>query len=159
MKNTCQIIVVLLAATIAAMLYIFIIKGETVSSTQSDTRTTIVLTEAERAIVLSEMRDFLVAIQTITEALAKDEMKTVATAARKVGLAAQEAVPAGLVRKLPATFKKLGFGTHQAFDQLALDAESFGDRQQSLEAMSKLMTNCTSCHAAFQIRTSRPGGN
>ena len=51
-------------------------------------------------------------------------------------------------------FKKLGFGTHQAFDQLALNAESFGDSQQTLEALGKLMNNCVGCHAAYQIKTS-----
>ncbi len=153
MKKLCCPLTVILAIAIAGLLYIFMIKGETVAGNQNDPRTAIVMTAGERAMVLEEMRTLLTSVQTITLALTSNDMDGVATAARKVGLAAQGEMPPGLVKKLPMAFKKLGFGTHQAFDQLALDAESFGDKEQTLEALGKLMSNCVGCHAAFQIKT------
>ena len=156
MKNLCCPLVLVLAIAIAGLLYIFMVKGETVAGNTNDPRTAIVLTEGERSMVLEEMRNFLATIQTITLAANSDDMTAVAKAARKVGLAAQGEVPPSLVKKLPMAFKKLGFGTHQAFDQLAVDAESFGDKTQTLEAMAKLMSNCVGCHATYQIKTAAP---
>jgi len=152
MKKLCLPLVILLSLAIATLLYTFVIKGETVAGSKSDPRTAIVLTESERALVLEEMRAFLESVQQITLAATKDDMATVASAARKVGRAAQGEVPVGLMKKLPAAFKKLGFATHQGFDQLALDAESLGDREQVLEALGTLMGNCIGCHAAYQIK-------
>jgi len=65
--------------------------------------------------------------------------------------AAQSAVPGTLIGKLPIEFKKLGFDTHLKFDQLALNAEDFGDNNQVLIQLSNLMQNCVACHAAYRI--------
>ncbi len=153
MKKLCCPLLLILAIAIAGLLYVFVIKGETEAGNKNDPRTALVLSESERALVLEEMRAFLAAVQTITLAANRNDMQAVATAARKVGSAAQGEVPASLVKKLPIAFKKLGFGTHQAFDQLALDAESFGDTTQTLEALGTLMSNCVGCHATYQIKT------
>lgn len=150
MCKICWTLVVLLALVTGVAGYVFIIKGETVAG--SDGRTVIVLDQGERSIILAEMRAFLESVQAITVAVAREDMAGVAVAARKVGAAAQQEVPASLVKKLPTAFKKLGFSTHQAFDQLALDAESFGDKEQTLEALGELMLNCVGCHAAYQIQ-------
>ncbi len=153
MKKLCCLLALILAITIGGLLYVFVIKGETVAGDKNDPRTALVLSESERALVLEEMRAFLAAVQTITLAASSGDMNSVATAARKVGKAAQGEVPPSLVKKLPIAFKKLGFATHQAFDQLALDAESFGDSTQTLEALGTLMSNCIGCHATYQIKT------
>jgi hypothetical protein len=58
-----------------------------------------------------------------------------------------------LMGKLPIGFKKMGLDTHAAFDQLALDAQEFGDRDQALSALHKLMNNCVASHAAYRIDT------
>ncbi len=100
---------------------------------------------------MAEMRAFLVTVQQINEGVLQDDMKKVADAARKVGRAAQEAVPVSLMGKLPLDFKKLGFDTHTRFDALALDAEQFGDKEQALGALTELMQNCISCHAGYRI--------
>ena len=78
-------------------------------------------------------------------------MAKIVVAARKVGASSQHGMPGTLVGKLPLEFKKLGFDTHSRFDALALDAEQFGDREQSLTALSELMQNCIACHAAYRI--------
>ena len=82
------------------------------------------LAPAERDLVLTEMRGFLAAVQSITEGVVNEDPAAVAAAARSAGAPAQHSVPAGLVGKLPLAFKRLGFDTHGRFDQLASNVGS-----------------------------------
>ena len=134
---------------VVAMAYKFIISGETVVA--SDGRQALVLTEPERDIVLTEMRTFLQSVQQITLGVSDQDMASIANAAKAVGAAAQNSVPGSLVKKLPLEFKKLGFDTHQKFDQLAIDAEEFGDPAHSLRQLTELMSNCVGCHEIYRI--------
>ena len=149
MCKFCWALVLVLFLTIASISYLFIFKGQTI--TASDGRSAILLTTEERNLVLLEMRQFLEAVQIITTAINKDDMPAVARAAKKVGFAAQAAVPPALMKKLPMGFKKLGAGTHKTFDQLALDAESLADKDYALAQLGDLMTNCVSCHATYRF--------
>jgi hypothetical protein len=138
-----------LALAVAALLYVFVIRGATVPA--SDGRTAVLLAPGERDLVLAEMRDFLVALQQISQAIVEDDAQAAVQAARRVGAAAQQQVPASLAGKLPLAFKRLGFDTHQRFDELALNIEQFGDTGQALSGLATLMNNCTACHAAYRI--------
>lgn len=151
MCKKCWVIVSLLICVIAGMTYKFMFQGSVVQST--DGRMSIQLESAERDLVLAEMRMFLEAVQAITAAVTKDDMGTVVASAKKVGGAAQQAVPGSLMGKLPMAFKQLGFDTHQKFDQLALDAEQMGDAQTTLEQLGTLMQNCVGCHASYRLES------
>ncbi|HFQ14637.1 MAG TPA: hypothetical protein ENK40_07580 [Gammaproteobacteria bacterium] len=139
---------VLLLALLAVG-YKFIIAGSTLPA--SDGREALLLEPGERDLVLAEMRQFLASVQGITDGLTGKDMQRVAEAARGVGAAAQQAVPASLVGKLPLSFKKLGFDTHRKFDLLALDAEQLEDPEHTLQQLSELMNNCVACHATYRI--------
>ena len=152
MCKLCWSISAILLVGLSLISYKFILTGAVAPST--DGRQAILLEEAERDIVLSEMRMFLASVQKITKALSENDMKIVAEAAREVGLAAQQEVPGSLMGKLPLAFKKLGFDTHKKFDELALDAKDLGDPQYALEQLSTLMNNCVACHSTYRISTS-----
>ena len=139
----------LLLLVIAGGVYKFIFQGS--ASEGADGRMAIHLTSGERDLVLTEMRAFLESIQQVTKGTIADDMKLVAESARKSSKAAQGAVPGTLVGKLPVAFKKLGFDTHARFDQLALDAEEFGDNDHAMSQLSTLMENCVACHAAYRF--------
>lgn len=156
MCRLCWILTLLLAAATGVLTWKFILHGETVPA--SDGRTAIVLTEGERDLVLSEMRAFLVATQQILDASVRGDLDGVASAARAVGMATRAGVPDSLVGKLPLAFKKLGFATHEAFDQLALDVEALGDTKEVPEALAGLMQNCVACHASYRL-TTQTGAN
>ena len=148
----CKLCWVLLLGTllvIGAMAYKFIIAGETVIA--EDGRQSLLLEVDERNLVLAEMRMFLNAVQQIIHAANEGDTETIVRAAREVGGAAQQAVPGSLMKKLPLEFKKLGFDTHSRFDQLAMDAEAFGDTAVSLKQLSELMQNCVACHEAYRV--------
>ncbi len=149
MCRLCWTVLMLLLLAIVGAAYKFGIRGSTAPA--EDGRLAILLTDGERARVLSEMRAFLVAVQAIAEAAANDKPGDAAAAARKVGMAAQRGVPVALMAKLPLEFKRLGLSTHRAFDQLALDAEQLGDRDHTLNQLAKLMRNCVGCHAAYRL--------
>jgi len=119
--------------------------------TAPDGRQALRLTADERHMVLGEMRAFLVAVQNIIAATNREDMEAAAEAARKVGMAAQGAVPPGLIGKLPLEFKKLGFSTHKQFDELSLDAAQLGDPQHAREQLTALMNNCVACHATYSL--------
>lgn len=152
MCKKCWIIVAFLLLVIAAILYKFMVQGSVVE--MSDNRISIQLNESERNLVLSEMRQFLVAIQQITTAIGNEDMATIEKAALTVGMGAQQNVPISLMGKLPLPFKKLGRDTHLKFDALALDAKELGDPTHTLEQLSELMQNCVACHAIYQINSS-----
>ena len=150
MNKKCSGIVVLLLLVIAGGIYKFIFQGS--ASEGTDGRMAIHLTSGERDLVLTEMRAFLGSVQQVTKGITANDMKLVAESARKSGKAAQATVPGTLVGKLPIAFKKLGFDTHAKFDQLALDAEEFGDSEHAMSQLSTLMENCVACHAAYRFK-------
>ncbi|MGB5198889.1 MAG: hypothetical protein WBR56_03195, partial [Sedimenticolaceae bacterium] len=88
----------MLALIIAALVYVFVIRGQVLPA--SDGRTAILLAPGERDLVLTEMRDFLVALQQISQSIADGDATTAMQAARRVGAASQHQVPPGLVGKL-----------------------------------------------------------
>lgn len=153
MQRLCWLLTFVFAATSLSLAWVFLVRGTTVPA--SDGRTAILLGPGERDLVLAEMRDFLAAVQQITAAVARDDVAGVSMAARRVGGAARQGVPASLVGKLPVEFKTLGFDTHQGFDQLAMDAEQLGDTGVALTALAALMNNCVGCHAAYRIDLER----
>lgn len=133
------------------MFYRFIIAGAPLEIT--DQRTAIVLDEGERELVLAEMRQFLIAVQGITQAIQAENMDEAAKQASAVGANAAAAVPASLMGKLPLKFKQLGLKTHQEFDAIAMDADSLGDGAHAMEQLGQLLNNCIACHSTYQIRT------
>ncbi|MHA1128189.1 MAG: hypothetical protein ACTSRN_04460 [Alphaproteobacteria bacterium] len=145
----CWAVTSALVLFIAVMGYKFIVVGSVAES--DDGRTAIIMTPAERDMILGEMRTFLEGVQTIVEAIAEDDMETVASTATSIGMAATGGEPAALIAKLPLEFKTLGFGTHGAFDELAMEATDMGNSKIVLAKLGDLMLRCTSCHASYRF--------
>ncbi len=153
MRRLCWPLALLFALATLVLAYTFLIQGSSLPA--RDGRQAILLSPGERDLVLAEMRGFLVAVQQITAALARDDLAAAAVAARKVG-AGHQPPPASLIGKLPLAFKRLGFDTHDRFDRLALDTEALADPQHSLAALAELMQNCVGCHAAWRFGVEGP---
>ncbi len=126
----------------------------------ADQRAPLVLLDAERHLVLEEMRNFLAVLQTITDALPREDMKEVARAARTMGSGAANEIPPVTVAKLPEEFKVLAGGVHTSFDLIALDAESLGDPKHTISQVAEMLQKCNACHGIYQIKVGkdvRPG--
>jgi hypothetical protein len=138
-----------LTAILAAGAFKVIVLGSTEKA--NDGRTAILLDASERQLILGEMRGLLETTQTIVAALAEDDLATVERAARLVGMDATTTVDVRLRAKLPLAFKQLGFGTHQAFDEIADMAKSGTASKNIQQKLAATMSNCVACHASFQL--------
>lgn len=116
-----------------------------------DDRLKVVLEPHERHLVLLEMRNFLLTLQTMVDAVTRDDMKTVARAARTMGSGAANEIPPVTVAKLPDTFKMLAGSVHTTFDVIALDADSLGDPMHTMRQVGNLLQTCNSCHGIYQV--------
>jgi hypothetical protein len=143
-------IVLVLLLIIAGMAYKFIVVGSTEKA--EDGRVTILLEPGERDLMLKEMRAFVESLQQISEALSKDDMKSVARSARATGTSSAQDVPLAMMSKLPLSFKKLAFGVHGGFDTIAMDAETMALPKHTLGQLSEVLRNCVACHSSYQIK-------
>ena len=125
--------------------------GAVAADIGTDDRVKIVLKPDERHLVLWEMRSFLNVVQTITDALTREDMQAVAEAARSMGSGAANQIPPQTVAKLPETFQMLAGTVHNTFDVMALDAESLGDPMHTQRQMSQMLQTCNACHGIYQI--------
>ncbi len=142
----------------AAVLGALLFAGAAAAAGPADRRAPLVLLDAERHIVLEEMRNFLAVLQTIADALPREDMKEIARAARSMGSGAANEIPPQTVAKLPEAFKVLAGGVHTTFDLIALDAESLADPRHTLTQVSELLQKCNACHGIYQIRVGRGAG-
>jgi len=147
------IVIGLLSMILIAIGFKFVVLGST--NEASDGRTAVLLEPAERQAILGEMRVLLETTQTIIEALANHDLTTVDQAARKVGSTAIGTMDFTLRAKLPLAFKKLGFGTHYAFDDIADMAKAGKPVKEIQQKLAATMNNCIACHASYQLPDQR----
>jgi hypothetical protein len=153
----CTLILAMLGAALIGALVFFGVVGRTAApdAGSSDERARLPLTVAERDFVLAEMRGLLTSSQAILDAALANDLKRAAQAARAAGMGEVENIPmeirGPLIGKLPLEFKQLGLSVHRDFDQIALDAESLGDRDHTLRQLAQLMQKCVACHASYAI--------
>ena len=155
MCKLCWVSSAVLLAAVLALVYMFVIRGAVEDS--DDGRTAILLLPGERNLVLAEMRGFLESVQEIIEAVTENDMQAIAKSTHNVGMANAQGVPASLMGKLPLEFKKLGMATHQAFDDLGMEASDMGDGALVMKKLGKLLQNCTACHASYRLEAERAG--
>jgi hypothetical protein len=140
-----------LVSSLAAGLLLSLPLAQAAKPANPDQRPYLILLPEERDLVLQEMRSFLYVIQTIADALGRDDMKAVADAARTMGSGAANEIPPHVVAKLPDDFKQLAGVVHTTFDIIALDAESLGDAKHTLSQLGDMLKTCNACHAMYQI--------
>jgi hypothetical protein len=117
-----------------------------------DHRRVLTLNETNRHLVLTEMRALFSGTQAILGALANDDMKAVAQAAKPLGMGMAHNAENHLHDALPKEFMMMGKTVHIAFDEIALDAETVKDSKHTLKQLNQAFGQCTACHSAYQIR-------
>ena len=143
-------VAVLWIGTIAAVGYFFV-KGRTVPA--PDGRTAVVLSEAERDQILTEMRQLLKSVHGVLQGVSTQDLSEAGKAARAAGMAMASDVNPALMAKLPLTFKTMGMSVHRDFDGLA-DGIQAGERgEQALKRLADLTSRCTVCHDLYRFST------
>jgi hypothetical protein len=117
-----------------------------------DPREVIWLNASERAAVLKEMRQFVVASQAILQGALDENWQAVEDAAREVGVRQMRQTLPGLRDKLPEGFMRLGPKVHRGFESIADEASGLADKTVVLQKLADLQQHCISCHASGQIR-------
>lgn len=146
--------VTLWIVTVVIMLALFI-QGHTRPA--ADGRTEILLAPAERALVLTEMRELLKAVHGVLTVLGKPSpnLKDAEGAARAAGMAMAVDVNPAIMLKLPLAFKQMGMSIHKDMDHLADGIAQGENSQQILSRLSSMTARCTTCHDMYRFATDK----
>ena len=116
-----------------------------------DSRRPIVVRPNERTRILANMRKYLIGVQSMTAALAADDMPAATAAARAMG--SVNLYELKLMFPTPASveFHNLAFEVHRDFDGVASDAESRKDARLMLGQLGTTLKKCTHCHETYRL--------
>ena len=121
-----------------------------------DTRTYVELPSMMREHMLSNMRDHLLALQTITQQLANQEFDRAADIAeQRLGMSSLDSHGASHMGKfMPKAMGEIGTGMHRAASRFAVaarNADVDGGLEKAFTALSEVMAQCVACHSAYKI--------
>ena len=106
--------------------------------------------------MMVNMRDHLLALQTITQQLSTKQFDAAAdTAEQRLGMSSMDTHGASHMGKLmPKEMAVIGTSMHHAASRFALiakDAEIDGGLEKALGALSEVMQECVACHTTYKI--------
>ncbi len=121
-----------------------------------DTRTKVDFPPMMQEHMMANMRDHLLALQTITQQLSTQQFDAAAdTAEQRLGMSSMDTHGAKHMGKLmPKEMGIIGTNMHHAASRFALasrDAEIEGGLEKAFGALSKVMQECVACHTAYKI--------
>jgi hypothetical protein len=117
-----------------------------------DNRRGIMTRPNERTRILSSMRKYLIGLQAMSEALAREDMKTAAEAARSMGSINLYEVKLMFPNKAAIEFRELAFEVHRDFDVVARDTEEKKDPKLMLSQLATIMKKCAHCHDTYKLQ-------
>jgi len=126
------------------------------SADDSDSRDLVTLPTMMRQHMLANMRDHLLAIGQIQDALADGRFDTAAEIAEeRIGMSSLATHGAAhLAPYMPRPMQAIGMQMHRAASQFALaaqDASVDGDLARALKSLSAITQQCIACHAAYRV--------
>lgn len=121
-----------------------------------DARQQVDLPEPMREHMLSNMRDHLLALQTITQQLAEGRYDEAAEVAEtRLGMTSLQAHGAShMAGFMPQGMRDTGTGMHRAASRFAIsakDAAVAGGLEQAFGALSEVMAQCVACHSTYRV--------
>jgi hypothetical protein len=123
----------------------------------NDARIEVAFPPALKEHTLRNMRDHLLALQLIQDALSRGDFETASQIAEtRLGLSSLRLHGAHDVTKyMPAGMQDIGSGMHAAASGFALEASNAGatgDVQKAIAALSLVTSQCVACHAAYRLK-------
>lgn len=123
----------------------------------TDGRVAVDFPEPLRTHTLANMRDHLLALQEIQQALAGGAYdRAAAVAETRLGMTSLHAHGAHDVAKfMPGGMQAMGTAMHRAASRFAVaaaDAGATGDFRKALGALADVMAQCVACHAAYRMK-------
>jgi len=129
--------------------YKFVYDGNV--ATDSEDRIAVVLTAAEKAKILGEMRTLLEASQAVILAATSDDVASIPDIVHPLGMAAVENESVALLAKLPLEMKTIGFDAHRAMDELGDMAANGESGEAIIETLAGAMSLCITCHETYRF--------
>jgi hypothetical protein len=122
-----------------------------------DLRLLVELPQDLRQHMLANMRDHLLALQQIQEALASEEFEKAAEIAElRLGMTSLERHGAHAVGPfMPEAMRTTGTAMHRAASQFAVtasDASATGDVRPALVDLARVTAQCVACHEGFRVQ-------
>ncbi len=122
----------------------------------ADQRQFVQLPQMMRDHMMHNMRDHLLALQTITRQLADGEYDAAAdTAEQRLGMSAmQRHGAAHMAPYMPGGMRAAGTAMHRAASRFAVaarDASVDGEPSKAFGALSDVMAACVACHSAYRV--------
>jgi hypothetical protein len=117
----------------------------------ADAREVIWVSTAQKAALLTEMRNFLITSQKVLESSLQEDLSSIEQAARPMGIKAMKATPEAIQKILPPGFTQLGPKVHLGFESIADEASGLGDREVILSKLANMQKTCIACHAAYRF--------
>ncbi len=129
----------------------------TLTNAEEDNRQIVDLPLMMQQHMLANMRDHLVALTEIQQALSQDEFDQAANIAEKrLGMSSLRTHGGKHRAKyMPAAMRKIGIAMHQAASRFSLAAQEAAvtdDFKAVLGAMSQISLQCVACHTSFRLR-------
>lgn len=123
----------------------------------SDARVAIELPSNLKQHMLANMRDHLLAVQEIQEALAhKQEDRAAQIAEQRLGMTSLRLHGAHEVGKhMPPSMREIGSGMHRLASRFAVEAQNAGvtgDIRPALAALAQVTAQCVACHAGYRLK-------
>ena len=121
-----------------------------------DNRSQVDFPETMREHMLSNMRDHLLALETITRLLSNQQYDEAAEVAEtRLGMSSLESHGAShMARFMPDRMREIGTAMHRAasrFSIVAQEAEVEGGLSRAFAALSEVMQQCVACHASYRV--------
>ncbi len=122
-----------------------------------DPRTLVHFPEQLRIHTMANMRDHLLALQEIQEALSREQFeKAGEISERRLGMSSLELHGAHEVGQyMPKAMAAIGTEMHRAASRFAVaasDAAVAGDVKPALAALSDVIRRCLACHSGFRVQ-------
>ena len=116
-----------------------------------DSRMEIPVSAKERENTLYEMRTMLHGMFNIHNALSRNDMKGVATAARSMSPLISR-IPPSVRDRLPTEFLEMGNALKETWETIARDAEQKQSIPHTQAQLAEVMAYCSGCHDSFQFK-------
>jgi len=131
--------------------------GEAASAAAGDSRQLVRFPEPMRVRTLTNMRDHLLALQEINDALSRSDFEKAASIAeRRLGMTSLEAHDASHVAGfMPKAMQDIGSQMHRSASRFAVEAQNASvanDVKPALAALGQVMQQCSACHAAYRLQ-------
>lgn len=140
--------------TLACLMVHPVIAAETDMS--NDPRTLVAMPEMLRTHMLSNMREHLLTLGEIQQALARGDFDHAADLAEQnIGLSSTVSHHADkLAPYMPPEMRQIGLAMHKKASQFALIAQESsadGNLTRALNALGEVTVQCAACHAAYRV--------